>query len=365
MILRQSTAKAVSFGPFVDKTDGVTPEVGLVSALDHGTTGIMLSKNGGALTIRHATVTATTYDAYANYIVTLDTTDTNTVGTMRMQFIETATCLPVWMDFNIVEEAVYDELFAASALGYIANAPVTLADAVAHGGTLGSSTATLALSRLNVTSQTSNTAAVTILGNGTAPGAKYTGGATGEGIQVNGGGTSGSSIVLQSTSGSGLVILPTAGHGILIAADGTGKHGISSTGGTGATSDGIRAVAGTGGVDIRGNITGNITGTLATVTTLTNLPTIPADWLTAAGTDSTFGAEVADAILNRNIATGTDSSSDSVRTLRSAVRQIRNKFSISTGVITYTKEDDSTTSHTAALTTDASADPIIAADPAA
>src|SRR3990167_3862496 len=120
LILRQSTAKAVSFGPFLDKTDGVTLETGLVSAIDHATTGTLLSKNGGALTIRSQAVTASTYDAYGNYIVTLSMTDTNTVGTLRMQFSEAATCLPIWQDFVIVEEAVYDALFAASATGVTA-----------------------------------------------------------------------------------------------------------------------------------------------------------------------------------------------------------------------------------------------------
>lgn len=124
ILLKQSTAKTISFGPFVDKTDGVTPETGLVSALDHASTGIMLSKNGGALTIRNATVTASTYDAYGNYIVTLDTTDTNTLGTMRMQFIETATCLPVFQDFMVLPATVYDALVtnattAAGGLGDI------------------------------------------------------------------------------------------------------------------------------------------------------------------------------------------------------------------------------------------------------
>ncbi len=44
------------------------------------------------------------------------------------------------------------------------------------------------------------------------------------------------------------------GHGINIAANGTSKHGLFVTGGTAGTSDGIKAVAGTGGVDIRGSI---------------------------------------------------------------------------------------------------------------
>mgnify|MGYP003598711167 FL=1 len=106
----------MSFGPFVDKTDGVTLETGLVSALDHASTGIFLSKNGGALTIRHATVTATTYDAYGMYRVTLDTTDTNTLGTLRMAFSEAATCLPVWQDFMVVPANVWDSLFSTDKL---------------------------------------------------------------------------------------------------------------------------------------------------------------------------------------------------------------------------------------------------------
>lgn len=108
--IKQSTSVVISFGPFLDKTDGVTLETGLVSALDHGTTGIKLSKNGGALTIRHASVTASTYDAFGMYRVTLDATDTNTLGTIRVAFEEAATCLPVWQDLMILPANVYDSL---------------------------------------------------------------------------------------------------------------------------------------------------------------------------------------------------------------------------------------------------------------
>ena len=116
MWLKQSTAVVVSFGPFVDQADGVALETGLVSALDHASTGILLSKNGGALTIRHANVTASTYDAYGNYCVTLDTTDTNTLGTLRMQFAAAASCLPVWQDFMVVPANVWDSMFGADRL---------------------------------------------------------------------------------------------------------------------------------------------------------------------------------------------------------------------------------------------------------
>lgn len=117
-ILRQSTAVTLSFGPFVAPGDGVTPQTGLVSAIDHATTGIMCSKNGGALAVRHATVTPSTYDGYGNYLVTLDTTDTATVGRLRVQFAAAASCLPVWRDFDVISQSVYDALFANAAAGY-------------------------------------------------------------------------------------------------------------------------------------------------------------------------------------------------------------------------------------------------------
>ena len=72
----------------------------------------------------------------------------------------------------------------------------------------------------------------------------------------------------------------------------------------------------------------------------------------------------ADTLLDRDMATGTDSGSSSVRTVRQALRFLRNKWSISAGTLTVTKEDDVTSSWTAAVTTDAAAVPITASDPA-
>jgi hypothetical protein len=198
--LKQSTSAVVSFGPFVAPADGVTLVTTLVSALDNGSTGIFLAKNGGTLTIRHATVTATTYDAYGNYKVTLDTTDTGTLGAMRMQFAAAASCLPVWQDFMVVPANVWDSLFGAS--------------------------------------------------------------------------------VLQVA-------------------------------------------------------------------------------LSAAERNS-----AADAILDRDMSTGTDSGSPSVRTVRQALRFLRNKWQISAGTLTVYKENDSTSSWTSTLTGTAGADPITTSDPA-
>jgi hypothetical protein len=116
MVLKQSTSVVISFGPFLDKTDGVTLETGLVSALDNGTTGIMLSKNGGTLAVRNAAVTATTYDAHGCYKVTLDTTDTGTLGQLRVIYTDAATCLPVWRDYLVVPANIYDSMASGSDL---------------------------------------------------------------------------------------------------------------------------------------------------------------------------------------------------------------------------------------------------------
>ncbi len=68
----------------------------------------------------------------------------------------------------------------------------------------------------------------------------------------------------------------------------------------------------------------------------------------------------ADALLDRNMATGADSGG---RTVRNALRLNRNKVAVAAGVMTVYKEDDATSAWTAALTTDAAALPITVVDP--
>lgn len=108
-----------------------------------------------------------------------------------------------------------------------------------------------------------NASGIASLGAGTGAGLTVTGGATGNGVSVNGGATSGIGLAIATTSGDGLSILPTAGNGIVATANGTSKHGFVITGGTAGTSDGLKAVAGAGGVDFRANTTGDRTGNVS------------------------------------------------------------------------------------------------------
>lgn len=80
--------------------------------------------------------------------------------------------------------------------------------------------------------------------------------------------------------------------------------------------------------------------------------------------NATVLAAIADAMLDRNMATGTDSGSSAVRTPRQALRALRNKWAIAGSTLTVNKEDDSTPSWTSVLTGDAAADPIVESDPA-
>jgi hypothetical protein len=84
----------------------------------------------------------------------------------------------------------------------------------------------------------------------------------------------------------------------------------------------------------------------------------------AAVSDIPTAVQNADALLNRDMSTGSDSGSATVRTPRQALRFLRNKWSLSGTTLTVTAEDDTTASWTAEVTTNASADPITASDPA-
>jgi hypothetical protein len=104
MFLKQSTARTVPFGPFLDDTDGKTAE----TALTLSQADIRLSKNGGAFAQTNNSAGATHLEN-GHYGVPLDTTDTNTAGWLRVAVHETG-ALPVWQDFLVLPAAVYDAL---------------------------------------------------------------------------------------------------------------------------------------------------------------------------------------------------------------------------------------------------------------
>ena len=108
--LKQSTAADVVLGPFVDDTDGKTPETALtISQAD-----CQLTKNGGAVAQKND-ATSASHLGGGHYKVPLNTTDTNTLGRLRL-YVNESGALPAWMDFMVVPANVWDSFFGADYL---------------------------------------------------------------------------------------------------------------------------------------------------------------------------------------------------------------------------------------------------------
>jgi hypothetical protein len=115
IIARQSTARTFMVGPILD-ADGVAVTGAAVSALK-------ISKNGGAPAALNGSATLT-HRHTGHYSLSLTTSDTDTVGSAEVVIDSTTNAMPIKV-ITVVEEAVYDTLFAADA-----NLLTAIADAV-------------------------------------------------------------------------------------------------------------------------------------------------------------------------------------------------------------------------------------------
>lgn len=112
LLLKQSTAVDIRVGPFVDATDGVTPETGItLGAADQAE--VLRADGAATLDISGATWAAVT-GADGWYDLTLSTTATNTLGDLTVVVQDTDTCLPVFVRAMVVPANVYDSLVAGT-----------------------------------------------------------------------------------------------------------------------------------------------------------------------------------------------------------------------------------------------------------
>ncbi len=108
--LKQSTSVDVGIGPFLDSADGNSTETTLTLTQPD----IRLKKNGGAWAQKAAAQTLTHEEA-GWYELTLDATDTDTLGILLVAVHESG-ALPVWIEFHVVTANVYDSLFSTDVL---------------------------------------------------------------------------------------------------------------------------------------------------------------------------------------------------------------------------------------------------------
>ncbi|GAG92430.1 unnamed protein product [marine sediment metagenome] len=99
--LRQETSVNIQIGPFLDEDNGKDTEEALAIAQAD----IRLSKNGGAYAPTNDTNGAA-HDENGWYILTLDETDTNTVGRLKVAIHE-AGALPCWLQFMVVPKNIH------------------------------------------------------------------------------------------------------------------------------------------------------------------------------------------------------------------------------------------------------------------
>lgn len=128
IIVRQSTARTVMVGPVLDAS-GVAVTDGVVGDLK-------ISKNGAAPAALNGSATLT-HRHTGHYSLALTTSDLDTVGQAEVVMDDTVNAMPT-KELQVIEEAVYDALFVASALGYVANAPVNVAQFGGSNGTFSS-----------------------------------------------------------------------------------------------------------------------------------------------------------------------------------------------------------------------------------
>jgi hypothetical protein len=110
--LRQSTAsQEVLLGPFVSDTDFKTPQTGLTIL----NTDILLWKSGATSEVTKNSGGAT-HISSGRYYAVLDATDTNTVGMLEINVVESG-ALPVKSKYYVLTQSVYDSLFGSASTG--------------------------------------------------------------------------------------------------------------------------------------------------------------------------------------------------------------------------------------------------------
>lgn len=108
--LRQTTIGTIVMGPYVGTADGYT--AGTAYSITQAD--IRLSKNGAAFA-QSANSAGAAHMENGYYAVPLGTADTDTLGRLRVATVE-GSALPVWRDFMVVPQQVWDSYFASDRL---------------------------------------------------------------------------------------------------------------------------------------------------------------------------------------------------------------------------------------------------------
>jgi len=388
ILLPQSTAYTFRLGPFLDSTDGNTQE----NALTIAYTDVLLSKAGGALTAKAETTNLTGTGANAHYTCILGTGDTGTLGALRV-WCHVAGALSVYQDFLIVTALIYNSLVAGSDnlqvdttqwLGTACATPtvngVPEVD-LTHVAGVTTNVSTLATNvdailtdtadmqpKLGTPAGASISADILVIDN-FVDGLETTIGIAGAGLMDLGGMSTTMKAQVQTECDDALVsmnldhlvgtatAIPAIVAGTYIdqmVDDGTAVYD--------RTTDSLQAIrdhATTIKTDTAAILTDTGTDGVALANGAISSTKFAAGGIDAAAVAADVGYEFADALLNRNVAGG----SNTGRLVKEALYLLRNRSAISSGTLTVYQTDDATSQWTAAVTT-AVGNPVSGVDPA-
>jgi len=110
IFFQRSSPVTIAFGPFLDETDGKTPEtaLGLVAS------DIRISKIGGAFAAK-SEASAPTHMENGYYRVDLNSTDTTIAGALRIHCHKTG-ALPVWMEAMVMYPTPWSAMFSSGGM---------------------------------------------------------------------------------------------------------------------------------------------------------------------------------------------------------------------------------------------------------
>jgi hypothetical protein len=357
--LRSNTAVIVTVGPFYDKTDGVTikgaltitnEKISLTADTDAGSAPTNILDNITGATSGTANDLNYITGTDAGYMqMELAAADVNRVGRMSLSITDAANHVPVFHEFFVLPAVIFDWLTAGLAPLSPTTAGRTL-DVSATGeagvdwANVGSPTTTLDLS--NTTIKTTQKVDVDTIKTNPV---------------VNGGTiTFPTTATLASTTNitagtiatvTNLTNAPTNGDltATMKTSVTTAATAATPTVTAGTVSDKTGYAIGVGGIAATAFAAGAI-----------DAAAIATDAIGAAELAQGAAQEIADEVLDRNLAGG---GSGNTRNIRNALRSLRNKVDIAAGTATVYQEDDSTSAWTATITT-AAGNPISTVDPA-
>jgi hypothetical protein len=329
--LKTNTATKITVGPFLDVTDGITPEVSLTVTGCHLT--LMVDNAGTPTLALDADATASggnndmahiTNDDAGMYSLELTAAQLNYLGGAILTIIDTDVHLPVFHELTILPANVYDSMIAGS-------------DAL----------------QVHANEITNGLITAAAIADGAIDAATFAAGAINAAAIADG-------AIDAATFAAGAI------NAAAIAADAIGASELAADAVTEIQS-GLATAAAL--ATVAGYIDTEVAAVLAAVDT--EVAAILADTGTdgvvvAAASKSGYAltaaehTSIADALLTRDWASVTG---EAARSVLNALRFLRNKVSISGTTMTVTEEDDTTEAWSATVTTDASAEPVTGVDP--